>query len=118
MWTHTHVPAVATAGVPDSLDREPGVAMVSALGFTAEHYAAARRTSGERAWSALYLGVPSTPESELTKRDWIDTWRIYNSLDVLTMSFGHARKPTSAFHLRGIAPVPCNEPCNTFVASP
>ncbi|MDI3313717.1 MAG: hypothetical protein QJR12_05370 [Mycobacterium sp.] len=34
-----------------------GVAMTLALGFNAEHFAAARRTSGERAWYALYAGV-------------------------------------------------------------
>jgi hypothetical protein len=52
LWRHTNIPAVAEAGVPDALGREPGVAMTSALGFTAEHFAAARRTSGERAWYA------------------------------------------------------------------
>lgn len=76
VWTHINVPAVATAGVPDALDRKPGVAMVSALGFTAEHYAAARRTSGERAWAALYLGVPSAPTGGLIKAEWIEQWRL------------------------------------------
>lgn len=76
VWTHTNVPAVATAGVPDALAREPGAAMISALGFTADHYAAARRTSGERAWAALYLGVPTAPAGGLIKRDWLDTWRM------------------------------------------
>ena len=60
VWTHTNVPAVAEAGIPDALGRATGVAMTSALGFTAEHFAAARRTSGERAWFALYEGVPGT----------------------------------------------------------
>jgi len=54
VWRHTNIPAVSEAGVPDALGRRPGTAMVSALGYTAEHYAAARRTSGERAWAALY----------------------------------------------------------------
>ncbi|PVB44280.1 terminase large subunit domain-containing protein [Mycobacteroides abscessus] len=76
VWTHTNVPAVATAGVPDALAREPGAAMTSALGFTAEHYAANRRTSGERAWAALYLGVPTAPAGGLVKREWLDTWRL------------------------------------------
>ena len=76
VWRHTNVPAVATAGVPDALGRAPGVAMTSALGFTPEHYAAARRTSGERAWWALYLGVPASPEGGLVKRDWLDAWRL------------------------------------------
>ncbi len=76
VWTHTNIPAVATAGVPDALGRSPGTAMTSALGFTAEHFAAARRTSGERAWAALYLGVPAAPSGGLVKRDWLDGWRL------------------------------------------
>jgi hypothetical protein len=76
VWTHTNVPAVAESGVPDALSRAPGVAMTSALGFTADHFAAARRTSGERAWFALYEGVPSAPEGGLIKREWLDAWRL------------------------------------------
>jgi hypothetical protein len=53
-----------------------GVAMTSALGFTPEHYAAARRTSGERAWHALYEGTPSSPEGGLVKAQWVDDWRL------------------------------------------
>lgn len=76
VWRHTNVPAVAETGVPDVLGRSPGVAMTSALGFTAVHFAAARRTSGERAWYALYEGVPSAPEGGLVKREWLDQWRL------------------------------------------
>lgn len=76
VWTHTNVPAVAETGVPDALGRTPGTAMTSALGFTAEHFAAARRTSGERAWYSLYEGVPSAPEGGLVKREWLDRWRM------------------------------------------
>ncbi|MDV3291917.1 terminase large subunit domain-containing protein [Mycobacterium avium] len=76
LWRHTNIPAVAEAGVPDALGRAPGVAMTSALGFTAEHFAAARRTSGERAWYALYAGVPAAPEGGLVKREWLDQWRL------------------------------------------
>ncbi|MGV7633072.1 terminase large subunit domain-containing protein [Mycobacterium persicum] len=76
LWRHTNIPAVAEAGVPDALGRKPGVAMTSALGFTAEHFAAARRTSGERAWYALYAGVPAAPEGGLVKREWLDGWRL------------------------------------------
>jgi len=46
VWRHTNIPAVSEVGVPDALGRPPGVAMISALGFTPEHYAAMRRTSG------------------------------------------------------------------------
>ncbi len=76
IWTHTNVPAVAETGVPDVLGRAPGTAMTSALGFTADHFAAARRTSGERAWYALYEGVPSAPEGGLVKREWLERWRL------------------------------------------
>ena len=34
VWRHTNIPAVAEAGIPDALERESGVAMTSALGFT------------------------------------------------------------------------------------
>lgn len=76
MWRHTNVPAVAEVGVLDALEREPGAAMTSALGFTPEHYAAAQRTSGERAWWALYMGSPASPEGGLIKREWLDAWRM------------------------------------------
>nr|WP_255396769.1 terminase family protein [Mycobacterium sp. 852002-51613_SCH5001154] len=76
IWTHTNVPAVAETGIPDALSRTPGTPMTSALGYTADHFAAARRTSGERAWFALYEGVPSAPEGGLVKREWLDGWRL------------------------------------------
>lgn len=76
VWNYTNIPAIAEAGIVDALDREPGVAMTSALGYTAEHYAAARRTSGERSFYALYQGNPTTPAGGLIKRDWLDIWRL------------------------------------------
>jgi hypothetical protein len=76
VWRRTNIPAVAEPGIPDALNRPSGQAMTSALGFTAEHYAAARRTSGERAWWALYMGQPSSPEGGLVKREWLDAWRL------------------------------------------
>lgn len=76
VWRHVNIPAVAETGVPDALGRAPGVAMTSALGFTADHFAAARRTSGERSWYSLYEGVPSAPEGGLVKREWLDQWRL------------------------------------------
>jgi phage terminase large subunit-like protein len=76
VWTHTNVPAVAGTGIPDALGRMPGTVMTSALGYTADHFAAARRTSGERAWFALYEGIPSAPEGGLVKREWLDDWRL------------------------------------------
>lgn len=85
-WRATNVPAVATAGVPDALHRAPGVAMVSANGYTAEDYAASRRTSGERAWAAMYLGTPTSPEGGLIKREWIDGHRLIAASRGTTMT--------------------------------
>ncbi|MGP4054138.1 terminase large subunit domain-containing protein [Mycobacterium sp. 4D054] len=76
VWTYTNVPAVAEVGIVDALDREPGAVMTSALGYTADHFAAARRTSGERNWYALYQGSPTTPAGGLIKAAWLDDWRL------------------------------------------
>lgn len=76
VWRHTNIPAVAENGVPDALGRRRGAAMTSALGYTAQHYVAMRRTSGERTWFALYQGVPSDPEGGLIKQAWFDEWRL------------------------------------------
>lgn len=75
-WRHTNIPAVSEPGIADALRRPPGVTMISALGYTPEHFAAMRRTSGERAWYAMYMGVPSTPEGGLVKADWLGAWRL------------------------------------------
>ena len=70
------MPAISESGVPDALHREPGVAMVSALGRTAEGFAEIKRAVGQRAWAALYLGVPAAPEGGLIQRSWLDDWRL------------------------------------------
>ncbi|MBU8824134.1 terminase large subunit domain-containing protein [Mycolicibacterium goodii] len=75
-WRHTNIPAVSEPGIADALRRPPGVTMVSALGYTPEHFAAMRRTSGERAWYAMYMGVPRTPAGGLVKQKWLDDWRL------------------------------------------
>ncbi|SIE56851.1 gp2 protein [Mycobacteroides abscessus subsp. abscessus] len=75
-WRHTNIPAVSEPGIPDALARPAGVAMISALGYTPAHFTAMRRTSGERAWYAMYMGVPSTPEGGLVKQKWLDDNRI------------------------------------------
>ncbi|WP_078313152.1 MULTISPECIES: hypothetical protein [unclassified Mycobacterium] len=76
-WRHINIPAISTAGIKDALNRErTGVAMVSAIGRTAEQFAEIRRGVGERVWAAMYLGVPSTPEGGLVKSAWLDTWRL------------------------------------------
>jgi hypothetical protein len=75
-WQHVNVPAISESGVPDALDRGPGVAMTSALGRTAEGFAEIQRAVGQRAWAALYLGVPAAPEGGLVQRRWLDDWRL------------------------------------------
>lgn len=55
-------------GVPDALGRDSGVAMTSALRRTAEGFAEIKRAVGQRAWAALYLGVPAAQEGGLVHR--------------------------------------------------
>ncbi|MCV6965975.1 hypothetical protein H7J50_19500 [Mycobacterium intermedium] len=75
-WRHINIPAVAEAGIPDALGRLPGAAMTSALGRTRDQFTDLRRSVGERAWYALFQGVPSSPEGGLIKQDWLDHWRL------------------------------------------
>lgn len=75
-WTYINVPAVAEAGIPDALEREHGVAMVSALGRTPAQFEDIKRSVGSRSWYALFQGVPSSPEGGLVKRQWLDDWRL------------------------------------------
>lgn len=75
-WRLISVPAVADAGVPDSLGRAPGEVMVSAVGRTPEHFADLRRSLGERMWWAEFQGVPASPEGNVIRRAWLDTWRL------------------------------------------
>ncbi|NVN51693.1 terminase family protein [Mycolicibacterium hippocampi] len=76
-WQHINVPAISTAGVPDALDRAPGIGMTTALGErTVEDFQEIQRAVGSRAWAALYLGVPSTPAGTLIRADWLENWRM------------------------------------------
>lgn len=75
-WRRTNVTAVGEVGVPDALRKAPGVAMVSALGYTPAHYADKRSTVGERQWYAQYMGVPRNPAGGLVKQTWLDGWRL------------------------------------------
>lgn len=76
-WTHINVPAISTPGVPDALGRESGVGMTTALGErTVEDFEEIKRAVGSRAWAALYLGVPSTPEGTVIRADWLDAHRL------------------------------------------
>lgn len=73
-WQRINIPAVSTPGVPDALDRPPGVAMTTALG--AVDFEQIRREVGSRTWTAMYLGTPTAPEGGLIKRDWLDAHRV------------------------------------------
>lgn len=76
-WRCVNIPAISTAGVPDALGRErSGVAMTSAVGRTAAQFREIAAEVGSRAWAAMYLGTPTTPEGGLVKRNWIDDWRL------------------------------------------
>lgn len=76
-WRCVNIPAISTAGVPDALRRErSGVAMTSAIGRTAAQFREIKAEVGSRAWAAMYLGTPSTPEGGLIKTAWLDTWRL------------------------------------------
>lgn len=75
-WRHISIPAVAEAGIPDSLGRAPGECLVSAVGRTPEHFADLRRTLGERAWYAEFQGVPASPDGNVIQRSWLDQWRL------------------------------------------
>jgi hypothetical protein len=75
-WEFLNFPAVAEQGIPDELGREPGVAMISALGRTADQFEDIRRAVGERAWYSMFQGVPANPQGALVKRDWLDQWRM------------------------------------------
>ncbi|MCQ4360629.1 hypothetical protein KQR54_05620 [Mycobacterium gordonae] len=76
-WRCVNIPAVSTAGVPDALRRDrSGVAMTSAVGRTAEQFREIAAEVGSRAWAAMYMGTPSTPEGGLVKRHWLDDWRL------------------------------------------
>ncbi|MGH3556410.1 terminase large subunit domain-containing protein [Mycobacterium sp.] len=76
-WRCVNIPAISTTGVPDALQRgRSGVAMTSAVGRTAAQFREIEAEVGSRAWAAMYLGTPSTPEGGLVKRHWIDQWRL------------------------------------------
>lgn len=76
VWETVNVPAQATPGVPDALERPLGEWLESARGTTEADWLDARRDVGERAWASLYLGVPSPPAGGLFRREWIDTHRV------------------------------------------
>lgn len=75
-WTYINIPAQAERGIPDALEREHGVYLDSALGFTAADFEARRKQVGERAWYALYQGAPAPPDGGLFAREWFSAHRL------------------------------------------
>lgn len=75
-WRVVNIPAIATPGVPDVLDREPGTPLESTRGHTLADWERIRDEVGPRAWAALYLGVPTPGEGGLFSQDWFDRHRI------------------------------------------
>lgn len=74
-WRVLNLPAVATPGIKDSLDRPAGEAMQSARGRTAADFARIRKNVGERVWAALYLGSPTPARGGLFEQGWFDRYR-------------------------------------------
>lgn len=84
-WRHINIPAVSAPGIPDELERPPGVAMISARGHTAADFEKIRRQVGERVWYALYEGSPTPSEGGLFTRAWFDDHRIETQPERSTM---------------------------------
>jgi hypothetical protein len=69
-WRHINIPAISEKGIFDSLNREPGVSMVSARGRTKQEFEQTKRKVGERTWYAMYQGTPRNPEGGLFQDGW------------------------------------------------
>ena len=69
-WHHVNIPAISEDGIPDALNRPPGVVMESALKRTREEFESTRREVGERVWYAMYQGSPRSPSGGLFQADW------------------------------------------------
>jgi len=80
-WRVVNIPAIATPGVPDILDREPGEPLESTRGHTLADWERIRDEVGPRAWAALYLGVPTPGEGGLFSQEWFDRHRLPNLPD-------------------------------------
>lgn len=71
-WRYINIPAIAEKGIPDSLNRPFGEAMVSARGRTKKEFEDTRRNVGERTFYAMYQGSPRNPAGGLFERIWFD----------------------------------------------
>lgn len=76
-WKLINIPAIAEANtgdviITDSLNREPGEAMISARGRTKAEFEATHRAVGDRTWFAMYQGSPRNPAGGLFERAWFE----------------------------------------------
>lgn len=76
LWRTVNIPAIAEEGVPDALEREPGVALESARGRTLDDFKRIRDAVGSRVWTSLYQGQPTPSEGGLFSRSEIDAGRV------------------------------------------
>lgn len=75
-WQVLNIPAIAEAGVPDALGREPGTPLESTRGHTLDDWLRIKEQVGPRVWSALYQGQPTPGEGGLFSQDWFDRYRL------------------------------------------
>ena len=80
-WRVINIPAIATEGVPDALNRAPGEPLESTRGHTLDDWLRIREQVGPRVWSALYLGTPTPGEGGLFSQDWFDRYRLPRTPD-------------------------------------
>lgn len=73
-WRIINIPAIAEAGIRDSLKREPGTPMESARDTpeAKRNFPLIRKQVGERTWYALYQGNPTNPAGGIFQRAWFD----------------------------------------------
>lgn len=73
-WRVINIPAVAEAGLPDALNREPGTPLESARGH--RDWAKIRTNSGERVFYALFQGSPAPTGGTLFSQAWFNDYRL------------------------------------------
>lgn len=69
-WRRLNFPAIAQAGVLDSLGREPGVPLDSARGY--RDWAYQRQIKPARVWASTYMGHPVPTEGGIFSPGWFE----------------------------------------------
>lgn len=83
-WPWVNIPAISEEGIPDALNRPPGVAMISARGRTQEDFERIRKDLGDRVFYALYQGVPTPTAGGLFLHKWFNDTRVEEAKPVLS----------------------------------